>query len=291
MGNGSQIISGFEFGSTADFAVLAGQALSVDLFDADSGDKLTDTPIDVSIPSTGSWTFVAHLGPDESPMITSFQNDRTPTSDGQGRITFRHVAAAPSVDVTGGDGTVFAETVANANGASFAVPAGMVDDLQLAVAGDDTAVDIPLIEVASGQEVTVYAVGSLVGETFDFLALSAVEVGTESGEATTTTVDTATTTTVDTAATTTTTTPVPGRVDTGAAHLGRVARRPALGRRRAACALRRASASSFAAPVPLTGDVEDIGDHRCRDIGLVGFGGEDSTRCYSRRQYSAPPPV
>ena len=51
---------------------------------------------------------MAHLDAGGTPVLTPFVNDTTPTAAGQARITARHTAAAPEVDVRANGDVVFA---------------------------------------------------------------------------------------------------------------------------------------------------------------------------------------
>ena len=51
------------------------------------------------VPSGANVTVAAHLTPSGRPAMTAFTNDTTTVGRGKGRLTVRHVAAAPPVDV------------------------------------------------------------------------------------------------------------------------------------------------------------------------------------------------
>ena len=53
-----------------------------------------------------NYTAVAHLTEGGDPTATLFTNDTAPLAAGQGRLTVRHVAAAPAVDVLAGGSPV-----------------------------------------------------------------------------------------------------------------------------------------------------------------------------------------
>lgn len=59
------------------------------------------------IPSGANLTVAAHLTPSARPKLTVFTNDTTTVGRGKGRLTVRHVAAAPAVDVRAGGSVLF----------------------------------------------------------------------------------------------------------------------------------------------------------------------------------------
>ena len=53
----------------------------------------------VALPSSGNYTVLAHLDAAGTPRLAVFQNDTAKIDAGKGRLTVRHAAAAPAVDV------------------------------------------------------------------------------------------------------------------------------------------------------------------------------------------------
>ena len=66
----------------------------------------------VAVPAGANATVVAHLDADGKPALTPFVNDTSAVQAGQARVTVRHTAAAPAVDVRAG-GTPVVEGLAN----------------------------------------------------------------------------------------------------------------------------------------------------------------------------------
>ncbi len=56
-------------------------------------------PVTLTLAASTSYTAVAHLAADGTPTATLFTNDLSTIAAGQGRLTVRHTAAAPAVDV------------------------------------------------------------------------------------------------------------------------------------------------------------------------------------------------
>jgi hypothetical protein len=112
----------------------------------------------LSLPAGANATVVAHLTADGTPVLTPFVNDVSTVPAGQARVTVRHAAAAPAVDVRA-DGAVVAPGLTNPNEASLVVPAGTVS-ADVTLSGTDTVAigpaDLPLPE---GADTIVYAWG------------------------------------------------------------------------------------------------------------------------------------
>lgn len=94
---------------------------------ADATAPGTGTPL-LTVPPTriapgSSVTVAAHLTPRGTPSATTFVNDTRTVGMGMGRLTVRHLAAAPAVDVRAGGRTLLAG-VANPRQASVGLNAG-----------------------------------------------------------------------------------------------------------------------------------------------------------------------
>ena len=117
-----------------------------------------------------SKSVVAHLSESGQPKITVFANDQSPLAAGTARLTVRHTAAAPAVDIVADNSlTVFAG-LRNPRQGKADVPAAtyLVD---VRAAGTSTAVldDAP-VDLAAGTNTIVYAIGDLAGGTFTVAA-------------------------------------------------------------------------------------------------------------------------
>ena len=179
--DGEVVIPGFEPGDTQDLSAFAGQTLANLEVRAAGTEDVVIGPVEAfDVPASGSWTVVAHLDADGAPTVTPFENNSAPTADGEGRLTVRHTAAAPAVDLVVGDARPI-EGAANGASADLELPAGEIAGAQLAPAGGDPIVDVPTVNLTAGTNLIVYAVGSLEDETFTFLTQE-YEVGTEAAE-------------------------------------------------------------------------------------------------------------
>jgi len=166
--DGDIVIPGFEPGAMQDLSGFAGVTLE-DLEVRVAGtEDVAIGPIDeFEVPDSGSWTVVAHLDADGNPTVTPFENNTAETADGQGRVTVRHTAAAPAVDLVVGDARPI-EGAENGASADLELPAGEIAGAQIAPAGGDPIADVPTVNLGAGQNLIVYAVGSLEDDSFTF---------------------------------------------------------------------------------------------------------------------------
>ena len=104
-------------------------------------------------------SLVAHLNADGAPTLGVFANDTSTLDAGQARITVRHTAAAPAVDILANGDPVF-EGVENGAEGTADLPAGTVE-AAVALAGETDPVIGPAdVELAEGVNTIVYAIGS-----------------------------------------------------------------------------------------------------------------------------------
>jgi hypothetical protein len=165
---GDVVITGFAPGDMQDLSAFAGQTLEdLEVRVAGTEDVAIGPVAEFPVPASGSWTVVAHLDAEGTPTVTPFENNTSQTADGEGRLTVRHTAAAPAVDLVVGDARPI-EGAENGASADLELPAGEIAGAQLAPAGGDPIVDVPTVNLAAGQNLIVYAVGSLDDDTFTF---------------------------------------------------------------------------------------------------------------------------
>ncbi len=151
-------------------------------------DKVVLGPVDLPLAAGSNSTAVAYLGTDGKPAAKLFNNDISNTAAGEGRLTVRHVANAPAVDVLA-NGTAAISGLKNAEEKVLNLPEGTIS-AGVAAAGTTTPVligpaDVP---VMSGVNTIVYAYGSaadgnlaLAVQTIE--GLSAAPKGVPAGEA------------------------------------------------------------------------------------------------------------
>jgi len=141
--------------------------IAVTASDATSADNPVIGPVDVELDSGGNYTAVAHLDADGAPTATLFTNDtRAPRNDNKGKLTVRHVAAAPAVDVLAG-GTAVIEELSNPDEATLKLEAGTVSASVAAAGTTDPVIGPADVTVEAGKNTIVYAWGSLADGTLD----------------------------------------------------------------------------------------------------------------------------
>ena len=122
--------------------------------------------MDLALESGGNYTAVAHLKENGDPTATLFDNDTSQTDAGQGRLTVRHVAAAPAVDVlAGGDPVV--EKLSNPDEASLDLDAGTIEAAVAATGTTDPGIGPADVTVEEGVLTIAYAWGSLEDDNLE----------------------------------------------------------------------------------------------------------------------------
>lgn len=186
--NGTRTLDDFTPGSLAGPLDLAPGTYSVAITAADAADASAPAigPIDLPLEADKNYTAVAHLDAAGAPTATLFTNDISTTAAGQGRLTVRHTAAAPAVDVLAGGSPVISGLV-NPQERVLNLPAGTVS-AAVAAAGTTAPVIGPTdVNVAEGVNTIVYAWGSLEAANLQFAVqtisgLHSAPSGVPSGE-------------------------------------------------------------------------------------------------------------
>ena len=119
------------------------------------------------IPNNVELSVVAHLDGQGAPTATIYRNDNSPVASGMARVSVRHAAQAPAVQLVAGGVPKLALT--NPYFGDLEVPATTIPlQLQLAFTGTAVTPTAPLA-FASGTRYFVYAIGSVPGNTLDFI--------------------------------------------------------------------------------------------------------------------------
>ncbi len=163
--NGEELIPDFEPGTLTDPLELPAGTYDLAVFPAGEGPD-GDPAIEaagVEVPAGADATVVAHLDADGEPMLSLFANDVSSVPAGKARLTVRHVAAAPAVDVRAGEQPVF-EGLENPNEDSAQVPAGTVSADVVLAGTSDVAIGPADLDLAEGTNTIVYAWGSAADE-------------------------------------------------------------------------------------------------------------------------------
>ncbi len=163
--NGDLTLDDFKPGDLAGPLDLPAGTYSVAITAADAADASSPVlgPIDLPLAAGNNYTAVAHLKADGTPTASLFTNDISAVAAGEGRLTVRHVAAAPAVDVLAG-GSAVVTNLANPDEAKLDIPAGTVS-AAVAATGTTAPVLGPAdVNVKEGANTIVYAWGSLENE-------------------------------------------------------------------------------------------------------------------------------
>lgn len=159
--DGERALDDFEPGSLAGPLELPAGAheLAITAGDAADASEPVLGPIPVELEAGGDYTAAAHLDADGQPTATAFMNDTSQLEAGEGRLTVRHIAAAPAVDVWA-NGEVAVPGLENPDEASLTLPASTVE-AAVSLAGETDPVLGPTpVEAAEGTNTIVYAWGS-----------------------------------------------------------------------------------------------------------------------------------
>ena len=173
--NDELTLDDFEPGDLAGPLELPAGTYSVAITAADAEDASEPVlgPIDLPLEGGMSYTAVAHLDADGAPTASLFTNDTSNTAAGEGRLTVRHIAAAPAVDILAGD-TAVITSLENPDEEVLDLPAGTVP-AAVAAAGTTEPVLGPVdVDVAEGVNTIVYAWGSLEADNLD-LAVQTID--------------------------------------------------------------------------------------------------------------------
>jgi hypothetical protein len=163
--NGKKTLDNFAPGKVAGPLDLPAGGYDIAL--TKPGDPVTGPVFEVKgaqVPADANISLVAHLTADGKPTITPFANDTAKLAAGKARLTVRHTAAAPAVDVRAGGQPVFRD-LTNPKEVKADLDAGTVN-ADVVLAGTTTVAlgptDVPLTE---GTSTIVYAIGSATDKT------------------------------------------------------------------------------------------------------------------------------
>jgi hypothetical protein len=164
--DGKVVVPNFEPGKMQDLEVrLAGKT-----------DVAIGPVAEFPVPASGNYTVVAHLDAAGKPALNAFKNDTSALEAGKGRLTVRHAAAAPAVDIVLGSARPFTN-LANGKEGAAVLPAGAIAGAKVAPTGKDPIADVPTVDLKAGTNLIVYAVGSLEAKTFTFYTQTITGLG------------------------------------------------------------------------------------------------------------------
>jgi hypothetical protein len=160
--NGQKLLSDFAPGTLTDPMSVPAGSYDVAIFPAGANPSSTKPAAEakgVSVPAGANASLVADLDAQGKPTLTAFVNDVSAIPAGNARVTVRHVAAAPAVDVRA-NGTPVITGLTSPNEKTLVVPAGTIA-ADVVLAGTSTVAIGPAdLELAEGTNTVVYAWGS-----------------------------------------------------------------------------------------------------------------------------------
>ena len=176
--NGAVAIPGFNPGEVVTGVPLPAGSYDVKIVAA--GDTCDDPAIleaaGIELASDKNYTAIAYLMEDGTPTLGLFTNNVKPLARGTARLTIRHTAAAPAVDVWANGATILSD-VPNGASATLKVPTG-VYAAWVSMPDEYAPVIGPaVLKLERGTAYQVYAWGS-GSAGYDF-AVVAVPVGTK----------------------------------------------------------------------------------------------------------------
>ncbi|WP_375424117.1 DUF4397 domain-containing protein [uncultured Friedmanniella sp.] len=166
--NGQRTLNDFKPGMMAGPLKLAAGTYTVAVTKGDAKDDSDPAigPVKLKLAAGGNYTAVAHLKENGDPTATLYRNDVSKTAAGQGRLTVRHVAAAPAVDVRAG-GTAVVSDLANPDEEVLDLAAGTVSASVTATGKTKALIGPADVAVEDGVNTIVYAWGSLDQDNLD----------------------------------------------------------------------------------------------------------------------------
>jgi hypothetical protein len=103
---------------------------------------------------------VVHMAADKKPTMTQFDNDVSKVAPGTARLTVRHTAAAPAVNVVV-DGSAVASDLSNPNQSSSVQLSAAAHQVTVDAAGGGAVVPSNTVTLADGTAQFLYLIGSV----------------------------------------------------------------------------------------------------------------------------------
>ncbi|MGH3022961.1 MAG: DUF4397 domain-containing protein [Gaiellaceae bacterium] len=127
-------------------------------------------------------SIVAHLDAGGQPVLSVFVNDTSAIAAGEARVSVRHTAAAPAVDVLANDQALI-QGLENPNEETATVPAGSYSVAVAAAGTTDPVIGPADLTLEDGTAYAVYAIGSLEEDNLDLLVQAIPGIGSAPGGA------------------------------------------------------------------------------------------------------------
>jgi Domain of unknown function (DUF4397) len=168
---GAPTIPGFQPKQIVDVPGVGAGRYDIRIF-VQGANPQTDAPViavlGATIPDNVELSILAHLDGTGNPTATVYRNDNSQVQQGWARVSVRHAALAPAVQLSAGGVPKLALT--NPYFGDLEVPAGVNVPLQLQVPFTGAAITpTSTLNFQSGTRYFVYAIGSVAGGTFDFI--------------------------------------------------------------------------------------------------------------------------
>ncbi|QYH36479.1 DUF4397 domain-containing protein [Salinibacterium sp. M195] len=159
--NGELTLDDFEPGDLAGPLDLPADTYTVAITASDAADDSSPAigPIDLTLEANTSYTAVAHLDESGDPTASLFTNDLSTVAAGEGRLTVRHTAAAPAVDVLANGAAAF-ENLSNPDEVKTDLAVGTISAAVALTGTTDPVIGPADVDIAEGVNTIVYAWGS-----------------------------------------------------------------------------------------------------------------------------------
>lgn len=160
--NGERTLDDFTPGTLAGPLALPAGSYDLAITAADAADASAPVigPVTVTLAASGNYTAVANLDAEGKPTANFFTNDVSQIDAGKGKLTVRHTAAAPAVDILAGGSPVISG-LANPNEETLTLDPGTIPASVAAAGTTDPVIGPADVTVAEGTHTIVYAWGSL----------------------------------------------------------------------------------------------------------------------------------
>jgi hypothetical protein len=164
--NGALTLDDFMPGTFSDTLTLDPGTYTVAITAADAKDASAPVigPVDLKLGSGDNYTAVAHLTEAGAPTATLFQNNPDAVGKREGRLTVRHVAAAPSVDILAGGAAVITD-LTNPDEVELTLPKGTISASVAATGTTAPLIGPADVKIKKRTNTIVYAWGSLADGT------------------------------------------------------------------------------------------------------------------------------
>lgn len=160
--NGDRTLDDFAPGTLAGPLALPAGAYELAITASDAADASAPVigPVTVNLAANGNYTAVANLDAAGKPTANFFTNDVSQIEAGKGKLTVRHTAAAPAVDVLAG-GSPAITNLSNPNEQSLTLDPGTISAAVAATGTTAPVIGPADLTVSEGTHTIVYAWGSL----------------------------------------------------------------------------------------------------------------------------------